>query len=205
MSWLDFFKKKPKEEELSAFEQELARHGLLAWFRDTFSATDRARLEEQGRNAARGKQAADAVALLRALAPRGELGRRVLAKAEELAGGDPVALNQLHDAMVDRYVREAEGDKPALEEAIRVCERQIARAAAVKEALAKSGTKLPRHRGYEQLAILREKAGNPAEALRLAREAKQAGWAGDWDARIMRCEEKVRQPPADDDEPSAGA
>lgn len=50
---------------------------------------------------------------------------------------------------------------------------------------------LPSHSGYEQLAIILEKQGDFSEAIRLAQQAKQEGWKGDWDKRIDRCQKKL--------------
>ena len=50
------------------------------------------------------------------------------------------------------------------------------------------------HRGFQQLAIIREKQGNFAEALRLCREAESQGWQDegrDWSARIAKLEQRV--------------
>jgi hypothetical protein len=50
---------------------------------------------------------------------------------------------------------------------------------------------LPRHLGYERLAISAEKAGNYEKAITFSRDAKLQGWAGDWDKRIERCQQKA--------------
>jgi len=47
--------------------------------------------------------------------------------------------------------------------------------------------------GYKQLVIICEKQGDYAEAIRLSRQAKKQGWAGDWDKRIARLEAKQRK------------
>ncbi len=49
---------------------------------------------------------------------------------------------------------------------------------------------LPRHIGYEQLAIILEKEKKYDEAIRLCEQAKNEGWNGDWDKRIGRCKKK---------------
>ena len=49
----------------------------------------------------------------------------------------------------------------------------------------------PAHHGFRQLAIVREKEGDVAGALRLCEEARRQGWAGDWDRRIARLEKKA--------------
>lgn len=45
---------------------------------------------------------------------------------------------------------------------------------------------LPSNKGYEQLVIILNKQGKNDEAIKLCREAKEHGWAGDWDKRIAR-------------------
>jgi len=47
---------------------------------------------------------------------------------------------------------------------------------------------LPSHTGFKQLAIVREKQGDLDEVVRLSTRAIAEGWAGDWEARIARCE-----------------
>jgi hypothetical protein len=49
----------------------------------------------------------------------------------------------------------------------------------------------PRHVGFEQLTIIREKDGDYADALRLCRQAKADGWNGGWDKRIVRLQRKL--------------
>jgi len=51
--------------------------------------------------------------------------------------------------------------------------------------------KLGMHTGYKQLCIIREKQGNWQEVIRLAKQAKSEGWAGDWDKRIDRAKKKL--------------
>lgn len=62
-----------------------------------------------------------------------------------------------------------------------------------QQPLPASAVALPVHAGYTQLAIIREKQGRFAEAICLCREAKQQGWADDWDQRIARCQQKQNQ------------
>lgn len=49
----------------------------------------------------------------------------------------------------------------------------------------------PGHRGFMQLAIIREKEGNFGAAIALAEQAKGQGWTGDWDKRIGRVQKKT--------------
>lgn len=97
---------------------------------------------------------------------------------------------------IETAYRRRDRDPAALPAAIAACEHQIAMAKpAAKDWRhrypSKTGTtKLPRHVGYEQLAIIREKEGDYTAAIRLARQAQKQGWAGDWAKRIARCEAK---------------
>ncbi|MFO7681945.1 MAG: hypothetical protein R6X34_18025 [Chloroflexota bacterium] len=61
----------------------------------------------------------------------------------------------------------------------------------IEAVLKKSDYPLPSHEGYKQMSIILEKQGNFSEVIRLAQQAKQQGWKGDWDKRIDRCEKKL--------------
>jgi hypothetical protein len=53
--------------------------------------------------------------------------------------------------------------------------------------------KLGIHAGYNQLSIIREKQGNWLEVIKLAKQAKAEGWAGDWDKRIEKAKKKLSE------------
>ena len=76
---------------------------------------------------------------------------------------------------------------------IDACQRQIDLAPEAAPVLRSrfKGAMLPEHRGFEQLAKIREKLGEYKEAIRLNKEALRQGWAGDWKMRIDRCEKKL--------------
>jgi DNA polymerase III epsilon subunit-like protein len=79
----------------------------------------------------------------------------------------------------------------ALYRAIVMCEQQIALAPQAFAAVVAEFGRSQSHAGYHQLAVIREKQGHFAEALRLAREAQAQGWldlTDDWSARIARLE-----------------
>lgn len=105
---------------------------------------------------------------------------------------------RLQEVIQARY-RERDRDGSALADAIRACERQIAMAPRAARELkrlypARDGEpELPRHVGFEQLAIIREKQGDCAVALRLASTAAAQGWNGDWASRISRCRRKLEK------------
>jgi hypothetical protein len=96
--------------------------------------------------------------------------------------------------MVPIYYRDRDTDPDALAAAIDACEKQIAlgpEAAEAFEAEYPTDSTLPSHRGFTQLAIIREKEHNYADAIRLAQDAMSQGWAGDWEKRIERCEKRL--------------
>ncbi|MDR2096029.1 MAG: hypothetical protein LBP76_11010 [Treponema sp.] len=53
--------------------------------------------------------------------------------------------------------------------------------------------RLYEHTGYKQLCIIREKQGNWGEVIRLASEALEQGWPGEWDKRIEKAKKKLEQ------------
>jgi hypothetical protein len=53
--------------------------------------------------------------------------------------------------------------------------------------------KLPEHTGFKRLCIIREKQGNYNEVIRLAIQAKEEGWMGNWDNRIEKAKKKLGQ------------
>ncbi len=123
------------------------------------------------------------------------IARRILEKAEELAEKGNNALDQhfTYQCMVQVYYKDRDTDDAALPAAIAACEKQIAVAPKAAKAFKRESPKspLPAHVGYTQLAIIREKEGDLAEAIRLSKQAMKQGWDGDWETRIARCEKKL--------------
>jgi len=75
-----------------------------------------------------------------------------------------------------------------LPDAIRSCERQIAMAAEAAKAFRDEypyDDSLPGHVGYKQLCIILD-GDETTRSIELARQALDAGWAGDWERRIER-------------------
>jgi hypothetical protein len=91
--------------------------------------------------------------------------------------------------MITVYYREREKSPGFLEKAIAACYRQIANSPqSIRDWRRWHAGVIPTNKGYEQLAIIREKEGNYAEALRLSEEAMNQGWGPKpgWQARIDR-------------------
>ncbi len=113
----------------------------------------------------------------------------------ELADSGPDVLDRhfTYQAVIELNYAERDKDPAALAAAIAGCENQISIAANAAIAFKHMyrGSRLPSHKGFEQLAIVREKQKNYAEAIRIAKEALSQGWAGDWEKRIVRCKNKL--------------
>ena len=80
-----------------------------------------------------------------------------------------------------------------MDAAIRACQKQIDIAPDVMRLWRRQrGRIVPTHNGFEQLAIIREKEGDYAAAIRLSQEALKQGRRGaDWEGRIRRCKRKA--------------
>jgi len=121
---------------------------------------------------------------------------RILKKAEELINEQSNILNIhfLFQSKIEIYYRNRDNDANALKEAITACKQQIEIAPKAMIAFRKEygDTSLPRHRGFEQLAIIKEKQKDFEAAIDISEKAKVQGWAGDWQKRIERCKRKIR-------------
>lgn len=139
------------------------------------------------------------------------LAMRMLEKADSLAGSNIIDRHLVYGQMVKDCYAEREAQPGAFEAAIAACERQTAIGAQAWAAFVaeseerdrkhaewtgeyESSFVAPSHRGFVQLATIREKQGDFTEALRLCREASSQGWRdgkGDWSKRISRLERRL--------------
>ncbi len=123
------------------------------------------------------------------------IAHRMLAKAEQLAeaAGNVLDLHFAYHTTIKTSYATRDTDPAALEAAIAACEKQIALApqAALAWGREYPGEGLPAHTGFTQLAIIREKQQNHAEAIRLSRLALEQGWAGDWEKRMARNQKRL--------------
>ena len=125
------------------------------------------------------------------------IARRLLEKGIELDEGTAGNIIDRHFTyydMIQVYYRDRNRDPAALDLAITACETQIALAPEVGAAWSEEyprDEQLPMHPGYRQLAIIREKQKDFAEAIRLSQEALEQGWNGDWEKRIARCQKRL--------------
>jgi hypothetical protein len=90
------------------------------------------------------------------------------------------------------HYRNRDTEESALPAAIEACKELISISSSAKRAFLRDypNSPLPSHVGYNQLCIILEKQKNYDEVIRLAKNAKEQGWMGDWDKRIDCCIKK---------------
>jgi hypothetical protein len=103
----------------------------------------------------------------------------------------------LHDhftAKIAHFLERRNEDPVALHWAIRYCERQIEYAPVARKAYQMDPYyfKLPEHPGYNGLIALYAEVEEWENALKLCKQAKEQGWAGDWDTKILELEARIR-------------
>ncbi len=117
------------------------------------------------------------------------IAHRILKKAVELSGSATVLdVHFLHQAKIEIYYKDR-SDPQFLQAAADACVSQIgiAQDAAGQFISQYPGSPLPSHKGFQQLCIILEKQHAYQDVIDLARQAKSAGWRGDWDRRVDRC------------------
>jgi hypothetical protein len=121
------------------------------------------------------------------------IAERLIAKATEVGGASVLDRHFGHYQMAQAYYRRRNDDPEALTLAIDACEKQILLGPEAAKAFLSEDPEdsLPDHHGFRQLAIVRERETDYAEAIRLCREAMAQGWGGDWEKRIVRCESRL--------------
>ena len=122
-----------------------------------------------------------------------DIAARLLAKAEETGGAKLLDRHFAYQGMAQAYYRHRNDDPEALDLAIDACEKQIHLGPEAAKVFLAEDTEdyLPAHHGFQQLAIIREREKDYAEAIRLCREAMAQGWGGEWEKRIARCENRL--------------
>ena len=195
-------------------EGEIGFFGLADWWLSTFTEQERRRIETVYQplggshgDLTKGKietTSQTAVGLLSGLAAWFEkpndydLAHKILSKAWLLIPGCPEVLDIhfAYQSMIEVFYRNRDTHPEALPLAIKACEEQIAMAPAAAKAFPNEpyfAGRLPAHKGYLQLAVIREKEGDYQEAKRLSQKAQRQGWDGDWQKRIERCQTKLQK------------
>ena len=118
--------------------------------------------------------------------------KRAAAKAANAAARHVIDLHFVYHSMIELNYRDRDRIPDALAIAIDACRKQTAVAPQAAEVFRRECRALPRPLGFWQLAVILEKQGNYAEAIALATQALQQGWAGDWEKRIARCKSRLQ-------------
>lgn len=191
---------------------EIGYFGLQDWWLSTFNQEERDHIEKvyQPMGSGPGSKpltqreisstSQTAAGLLQALAgwfnnPRDrEIAKKIIAKAEELAptGGNVLDRHFTLSEKIVIYYRERETTPDGLEKAVQACREQIAMAPEAAKVFLKEypWQPLPAHQGYRQLRIILEKQEKYDEAIVLCEQAKQQGWADEWDKQIETLKKK---------------
>lgn len=194
-------------------EGYIGYHDLQGWWLSTFSEQERNHIEDvfhpMGFNSNHrpltvGKlnySSQNAAGLLHSLAgwfnkPEDrQIAKKIIQKANELAqvGDDILDSHFALQQEIEIYYRDRDADPSALGKAIEACKKQIMIAPqAAKQFLKEYPTQaLPAHVGYTQLAIILKKQGKNQEVIEVCRQAKEQGWAGNWDRRIEEAKRKL--------------
>ena len=198
---MPFFKRKPKESEQPQNPDKPTR--LSDWWKTTFTKDEQDYILSKGipldaiiEPSSSPARSLHPLAGYFSTSPDRTIARRFLEKVEESLKTDEVRVLDRHlaySAMIPIYYSDRDTDPEALDLAIHACERQIALAAqaGAQWTAEYPDSPLPSHRGFTQLAIIREKEGNYTEAIKLSQDALRQAWDGDWEKRIMRCEKRM--------------
>ncbi len=121
------------------------------------------------------------------------LARRLLTKAANTEDATTLDKHFAYGGLIEVYYKDRDKELGALDAAIAACEKQIEIAPDAAREFRRQypDAPLPRHGGFPQLAIIREKQGQYEEAIRLSEQANEQGWPGDWKKRIARLKKKL--------------
>jgi len=126
-----------------------------------------------------------------------QIGYKIIEKGESLISEKTPVMDKhfLYQAKMENYYRNRDTDDFALPVAMEACRQQIGIAKEARLALLQEyrNSPLPSHAGYSQLCVILEHQKNYDEAIRLAAEAKEQGWAGNWDERIGKCRKEMER------------
>ena len=122
-----------------------------------------------------------------------EICEKLYRKAEALFGKNDDILDQhfFYDSGIKFYYPDRANEE-SMKKAIEACRNQIAIGSKTAKKFKKLQSRMPQHRGYQQLSIILDKQNNYADAIKICKQALAEGWAGDWDVRIARYEKKLK-------------
>ena len=119
---------------------------------------------------------------------------KLISKAEEIIEPNSriLDIHFLYGTKIEIAYKDRDTRQNGLEIAIEACQQQISYSAKAADAFKNEyKDSLPSHKGYKQLAIIREKQKMYDEAIKISENALKEGWAGDWENRIERCNKKA--------------
>lgn len=125
------------------------------------------------------------------------ISEKILNKAESLIDDNiPILdIHFLYGSIMKHYYKKRNIAPKFYLLAKKYCGKQIGISTNVKKAFLSESWcySLPRHMGYQQLAIILEKEKNYKEAIDLCLEASNSGWNSDWNKRIERLNKKLEK------------
>jgi len=125
------------------------------------------------------------------------ISEKILKKAESFVTDETPILDRhfLYGSFIEHYYKKRNVDLKFYELAKLYCLKQIEISKKSKEAFLSDPTFsiLPRHKGYEQLAIILEKENDYTNAMLICLAAKEIGWNTDWNKRILTLEKKEKR------------
>jgi hypothetical protein len=125
-----------------------------------------------------------------------KISQKIIKKVESMStkSGSVMDKHFFLSTKIQTLYRNRNSDDSALPNAIEACKEQISISGMAKRSFLREypGSPLPSHVGYNQLCIILEKQKNYEDTIRIARKAKEQGWAGEWDKRIERCMKKKK-------------
>lgn len=200
MGFFDFFKKKPK------INGAIAYFNLQDWWLNELTENERNLILEKAPGIIEGNISSTSrtvVSLLTGMvgmfAKPQEVrfsGYKLIQKIESLIDSNTSALDIhfLYSTKVEFSYKDRDTRENGLEYAIEACNQQIEFASKAANAFKKSykNSPLPSHKGYTQLAIVKEKQKDYQTVITICKKANSQGWAGDWDKRIERCQIKLK-------------
>lgn len=193
----------------SSIQGEIGYHRLSDWWLQTFTAQERAHIEQayqpfQIEPTDRhpltdlaiqdSSEAADQflvnLASWLALPEDRSLAYRILTKALTLStpGEDILQVHQHYQVLIKFYSKQHPLTGAMLEAALQTGEHMVAIAPQVAQTLKRThpDDPLPYHPGFEQLIQLRAQQGDDRAVTRLCRLAKEQGWQGTWDELVAK-------------------
>lgn len=197
----------PSGRNKSEVKGQIGYFGLVDWWFDTFTEEERAYIDNayvpfsatgQRHPLVKGEILSETQTIgmflsnlaswFRCTQKDRDMARRILAKALEVIDPqkDIFGLYFTYQTLIEVWYRDRDNLPGALEDAIKACREQIAIAPEAALAWKKRypTRPLPAHAGFTKLTLIYTEQNNRAEAVRVAQQAKQQGWAGDWDKQI---------------------